>query len=200
MRKSIIRRINYIYLIYSIVTLATVLGIYFFRNRIPNVYIAFVFIAGVCLVTSFLINNYKQEVDKRYIELMVASGNIGLAKIERSSLLESFRDDSINKNKLFELEIAYYDTSLNKHEATITDLFSSIQKQVPNGYVYITYKDNSDSILIVPTFVMQKYENNAKIIETYESSIKDIKYLNVLYNKGLLIETFEDSLKRSNNI
>lgn len=196
MRKNIIRRINYIYLIYSVITLATVLGIYFFRNKISNVYIVLVFVAGVSLVASFLINNYRQEVDKRYIELMVANNNIALARIDKYQYLKSFKDDSINKSKLFELDITYYDTSLKQHKATITDLFCNSQQDIPLGHVYITYKDNSDSILIVPTFVMQKYESNHTIIERYESNIKDIKYLSVLYNKGLLIETFKESIRR----
>ena len=40
------------------------------------------------------------------------------------------------------------------------------------------------------------YESNKDLILNYEKNIKNMKYLNVYYNQGLVVETFKEFLEK----
>ena len=72
-----------------------------------------------------------------------------------------------------------------------------MHEKVPSGTVYITYNpDKPEQIFIIQNVIISHIPALAPIVQAYEKNKKiSIKYLNVYYRDGLIVETYKESLK-----
>ena len=84
---------------------------------------------------------------------------------------------------------------MKKHDATIIEKFSTHQTSIPKGYVYVTYEEGkADEALIIPNVIISSIPEYRPLVEDYEKALKP-KYLNAYINNGLILQTYEDSIK-----
>ena len=171
--------------------------LYLFRQQLGNYrYLVVALTFLLAFLGSYLLSRYENTVDKKYIEKMVAQGKIALArsgKAERGNVIKSPLRPS---NVYYKIDVTVYDHEGNSHEAQLIDLFSIMQDKIPEGNFYVTYDSSDDEMLIVPMGLISMYPLNQPLVEKYEKIIKNLKYLNVYFNKGILIETYEQTNKR----
>ena len=80
---------------------------------------------------------------------------------------------------------------------TFSEKFASTQTSIPNGFIYVTYDtDKPEAVFIIPNMLLGAFENVPSIIQNYEKTVKDIRYLNVYFTKGIVLETFKESLRK----
>jgi len=135
--------------------------------------------------------------DKRMIQKMAIKGEIALANITKAEKYTAMKDSRGKHYNIWKFEVNYWDQEMKKHNAVLFDKLNATVEAVPLGTVYIT----NDESKPLRRFILQniiignitslrplvlKYENNKAI---------NIKYLNVYYNDGLIIETFSQSIK-----
>lgn len=144
---------------------------------------------------------FEANYDKRMIQKMVINGDIAIANIKDAKAIKYIKDTSFKSYHLWEIKVEYYDKQFNKHEYTLIEKMNLLVKEIPNGTVYITHSENKpdqkfivQNVMIghVPTLqpIVQAYENNKRI---------PIKYLNAYYKDGMVIETYQQSLKAKKN-
>ncbi len=154
----------------------------------------------VVISTVFLIffKYYENNADKNIINKMVKDGYIALAKITDTTFERIIKDSNNRKYPIWCLKVEFYDKDLKKHEGVIYEKFNSSMTRLPNGFVYITYDPNKpDHMFVIPNILLAVYEDIETLISNYETNIKDIRYLNVYYKQGLIIERYKESLKKS---
>lgn len=184
-------------LVISIIVFAALLGLNFealgdHKMMAVLIFMVYVFIAFYGFKT------FEHNYDKRMIQKMVINGDIAIANIVKAEPLNLIRDTSFKVYCLWNLEVEYYDKNFKKHEYTVTEKLNPTVKEVPNGTVYVTHNESKperkfvvQNVMIghVPTLqpIVAKFEKNKNI---------PIKYLNVYYKDGLIIETFRQSLQQ----
>lgn len=140
---------------------------------------------------------FEANYDKRMIQKMVINGDIAIANIKDAKAIKYIKDTSFKSYHLWEIKVEYYDKQFNKHEYTLIEKMNLLVKEIPNGTVYITHDENKpdqkfivQNVMIghVPTLqpIVQAYENNKRI---------PIKYLNAYYRDGMVVETYQQSMK-----
>ena len=145
----------------------------------------------------FGFKTYEKNVDKRMIQKMVLNGQIALANIKNAKPFRVIRDTSGKNYVLWEIELEFYDKDFNAYEMTIIEKFNAMHQSVPNGTVYITHNpDKPEQKFIIQNIMISHVPALAPIVQAYEKNRKiSIKYLNVYYNDGLIIETYKESIK-----
>ena len=82
-------------------------------------------------------------------------------------------------------------------DTTIIEKFSTHQTSIPSGHVYVTYQeDKPEDSLIIPNVIIGSIPEYKPLVDEYEKKIKP-KYLNAYINKGLILQTYKDSIKQS---
>lgn len=198
MRLKLIKKFNIAYIIYSIIMAIALLLCLFKMEEIKS-FVVYVFI-GIVVFSLIFISIYhylEVNVDRKIITKMVQEGNMALARIESGVFEKIHKDAALKKYVIWKLSVTIYDKNLEVHKMEIYDQFAPQQESIPQGNVYVTYDPNKpDCIFIIPNMLVGAFESNKDLILNYEKKIKNIKYLNVYYNHGLVVETFKESMKK----
>lgn len=198
MRLKLIKKFNIAYIIYTTV-MAVTLAVCLLKKDVIKPYLPYIFI-GVILFSFVFIAIYhylEVNVDRKIIIKMVQEGNMALARIENGVFEKMHKDAALKRYVIWKLSLTVYDKNMEAHETEIYEQFAPLQESIPQGNVYVTYNpDRPDHIFIVPNMLVGAYESNKDLILNYEKNIKNMKYLNVYYNQGLVVETFKESLEK----
>ena len=160
-------------------------------NAIP---VILCFVLAMLLMTS-LYAYYDLNADRRLILKRVANGDVALAKIREGTFVRFARDARLKNHVYWKLDAEVFDNDMKKHNASIIEKFSLHQTSIPQGYVYVTYVEGKeDECLIIPNVILQSIPEYKPLAEDYEKALKP-KYLNAYINDGLILQTYEESLK-----
>ncbi|MBQ6335095.1 MAG: hypothetical protein IJI46_08520 [Erysipelotrichaceae bacterium] len=149
------------------------------------------------LLINGIFSYYDLNADKNLIRKAVSNGDVALAKIKDGSFVRFGRDARLKNHVFWKLDVEIYDNEMKKFDAQIIEKFSLHQTAIPKGYVYVTYVEGKlDECLIIPNMIISSIQEYKPLVEDYEKALKP-KYLNAYINDGLILETYEDSLKKS---
>lgn len=133
--------------------------------------------------------------DRIIIKRMIKKGDIALIKIKNGTFYRVIRDAKLKNKVLWKLEVELYDQDMNVIQKEIIEKFSPTQTSIPKGNCFAVYNPKKpDNILIVPNIIISSIQAFAPLVEEYEKKFKPT-YLNVYYNKGLIIKTYQESIK-----
>lgn len=154
----------------------------------------FIVYAVICF---FGFKMYEKNADKYLIQKMVLKGQIALANIKKAAPLKAIRESSGKYYVLWELEVEFFDQQFNRFETSIIEKFNPMHEKVPNGTVYITHDEaKPERKFIVQNVMISHVATLAPIVHAYEKNKRiPIKYLNVYYKDGLIVETYKESLR-----
>ena len=160
-------------------------------NAIP---VILCFVLAMFLMTS-LYGYYDLNADRRLILKRVANGDVALAKIKDGTFVRFARDARLKNHVYWKLDAEVFDNDMKKHNVSIIEKFSLHQTSIPQGHVYVTYVEGKeDECLIIPNVILQSIPEYKPLVEDYEKALKP-KYLNAYINDGLILQTYEESLK-----
>lgn len=155
------------------------------------------FVAFV-LLTTMAFSYYDLNADRNYIRKAVKNGDVAMAKINGGTFVRFNRDAKLKNHVYWKLDAILYDDDFKEHEINIIEKFSTHQTKIPKGYVYVTYDPkNLNNSLIIPNVIIQSIPEYQYLITEYEKAIKP-KYLNAYYKDGLIIQSYDDSIKEQN--
>jgi len=138
---------------------------------------------------------YELNVAKKIVRRRVSNGDVAMAKILNGEFVRFARDAKLKNHVYWKLNVEIYDNDMKKFNATIIEKFSPHQTKIPTGFVFVTYIEGKENdSLIIPNVIISSIPEYAPLVEDYEKAIKP-KYLNAYYNDGLIIQSYEDSLK-----
>lgn len=138
---------------------------------------------------------YDLNADKNLIKKAVSNGDVALAKINNGTFVRFARDARLKNHVYWKLNVEIFDNDMKKIDATIIEKFSTHQTQIPKGYVYVTYVEGKkDDCLIIPNVIISSIPEYKVLVDDYEKSLKP-KYLNAYINDGLILQTYEESMK-----
>ena len=156
------------------------------------IFAAFIF----CLMIAY--SHYDLNADRNLIRKRIANGDVALAKINNGTFVRFGRDARLKNHVYWKLTAELFDNDMHKKDIEIIEKFSLHQTSIPKGYVYVTYVEGKeDECLIIPNVIISSIPEYKPLIDDYEKAIKP-KYLNAYINDGLILESFEDSLKKQN--
>ena len=168
------------------------------RDRFLEVMIIIVAVSTVFLV---FFKYYENNADKNIINKMVREDRYALAKIKDGKFERIIKDSNNHKYTVWKLDLEVYDQDLNTHEMAIYEKFDASQTKIPRGNVYVTYdEEKPDHMFLVPNILLNISPNASDIVNKYEAKVKDIKYLNVYYQKGIIVETFKKSMNKAREV
>ena len=160
-------------------------------NKLPTI-IAFVLFL---FLLSTIYSYYDLNADKNMIKKAVANGDVALAKIKDGTFVRFGRDARLKNHVYWKLNVDLYDNDMKKFETTIIEKFSTHQTSIPKGFVYVTYVEGKEEdCLIIPNIIIQSIPEYKVLTDDYEKALKP-KYLNAYIKDGLILQTYEDSLK-----
>lgn len=179
-----------------LVDIASIVALIVFKdkwisNKVPTI-IAFVLLV---FVLSTVYSYYDLNADKIMIRKAVSNGDVALAKINNGTFVRFGRDAKLKNHVYWKLDAEIFDNDMKKFDATIIEKFSTHQTQIPKGYVYVTYVEGKENdCLIIPNVIIASIPEYKVLVDDYEKAIKP-KYLNAYINDGLILETFEETMK-----
>ena len=160
-------------------------------NKLPTI-IAFVLFL---FLLSTIYSYYDLNADKNMIKKAVANGDVALAKIKDGTFVRFGRDARLKNHVYWKLNVDLFDNDMKKFETTIIEKFSTHQTSIPKGFVYVTYVEGKEEdCLIIPNIIIQSIPEYKVLTDDYEKALKP-KYLNAYIKDGLILQTYEDSLK-----
>ena len=165
-------------------------------NTLPVIIGFVLFIFALSTIYSY----YDLNADKNLIKKRVANGDVAMAKIINGSFVRFARDARLKNHVLWKMDVVVYDNDMVEHKATLIDKFSTHQTKIPKGFVFVTYVEGKeDDCLIIPNVIISSIPEYMPLVQDYEKALKP-KYLNAYYNDGLILQTYEDSIKLENEI
>jgi len=179
-----------------LVDIASIVALIVFKdkwisNKVPTI-IAFVLLV---FVLSTIYSYYDLNADKIMIRKAVSNGDVALAKINNGTFVRFGRDAKLKNHVYWKLDAEIFDNDMKKFDATIIEKFSTHQTQIPKGYVYVTYVEGKENdCLIIPNVIIASIPEYKVLVDDYEKAIKP-KYLNAYINDGLILETFEKTMR-----
>ncbi|MBR0420539.1 MAG: hypothetical protein IJI66_15355 [Erysipelotrichaceae bacterium] len=160
-------------------------------NKLPTI-IAFVLFL---FLLSTIYSYYDLNADKNMIKKAVANGDVALAKIKDGTFVRFGRDARLKNHVYWKLNVDLFDNDMKKFETTIIEKFSTHQTSIPKGFVYVTYVEGKEEdCLIIPNIIIQSIPEYKVLTDDYEKALKP-KYLNAFIKDGLILQTYENSLK-----
>lgn len=160
-------------------------------NKLPTILAFVLFLFLLSTIYSY----YDLNADKNMIKKAVANGDVALAKIKDGTFVRFGRDARLKNHVYWKLNVELYDNDMKKFDTTIIEKFSTHQTSIPKGYVYVTYiEGKEDECLIIPNIIIQSIPEYKVLVDDYEKALKP-KYLNAYIKDGLILQTYEDSLK-----
>lgn len=196
MQLKLYKRSTLFMAIVVIIDIVSIIALIVFKDRwINNKVITIVlFVLFVFLLTT-IYSYYDLNADKNIIRKAVENGDVALAKINNGTFVRFARDARLKNHVYWKLDVEIFDNDMKKHDATIIEKFSTHQTQIPKGYVYVTYVEGKkDDSLIIPNIIIASIPEYKVLVDDYEKAIKP-KYLNAYINDGLILQTYEESLK-----
>ena len=161
------------------------------NNKVPTIVAFVLFVFALSTIYSY----YDLNADKNLIKKAVSNGDVALAKINGGTFVRFGRDARLKNHVYWKLDAEIFDNDMKKFDAKIIEKFSTHQTQIPKGYVYVTYVEGKeDDSLIIPNVIIASIPEYKVLVDDYEKAIKP-KYLNAYINDGLILQTYEDSLK-----
>ena len=161
------------------------------NNKMPTIIAFVLFVFLLSLIYSY----YDLNADKNMIKKSVANGDVALAKVKDGTFVRFGRDARLKNHVYWKLNVDLYDNDMKKFETTIIEKFSTHQTSIPKGFVYVTYVEGKEEdCLIIPNIIIQSIPEYKVLTDDYEKALKP-KYLNAYVNDGLILQTYEDSLK-----
>ena len=152
-------------------------------------FVLFIFLLSTCY------SYYDLNADRNLIKKAVSNGDVALAKIKDGTFVRFARDAKLVNHVYWKLNAEVYDNDMKKIDTTIIEKFSTHQTSIPSGYVYVTYiEGKEDECLIIPNVIITSIPEYKVLVDDYEKALKP-KYLNAYINNGLILQTYEDSLK-----
>ena len=183
----------------GIISAVVIAGVIIMKNfnTYDNKTLVLIIYFAVTILAYFIFKMAENNYDKRMIQKMVLKGDIALANIKSAKAVKHIKDTSGKHYHLWEVQVEYYDQQFKKHEYTLIDKFNVNLREIPNGTVYITHNENKPhQKFFVQNVMIGHVPSLQPIVAAYEKNKKlPIKYLNVYYNDGIIIETFETSMK-----
>jgi len=160
-------------------------------NRLVN---TILFILGIMLLSAGY-SYYDLNTDKLIIRKRVKNGDVAMAKIISGKFVRFGRDAKLKNHVYWQLNVEIYDNDMTKINATIIEKFSTHQTKIPKGYVFVTYLEGKENdSLIVPNVIISSIDAYEPLVKDYEKALKPT-YLNAYYNNGLIVQSYEDSIK-----
>ena len=196
MQLKLYKRSTLFLAIVVIIDIVSIIALIVFKDCwINNKVITIVlFVLFVFLLTT-IYSYYDLNADKNIIRKAVENGDVALAKINNGTFVRFARDARLKNHVYWKLDVEIFDNDMKKHDATIIEKFSTHQTQIPKGYVYVTYVEGKkDDSLIIPNIIIASIPEYKVLVDDYEKAIKP-KYLNAYINDGLILQTYEESLK-----
>ncbi|MEG0832459.1 MAG: hypothetical protein RR058_06675 [Oscillospiraceae bacterium] len=181
----------------TLIILALVGGYFYIAKNVPSIKFYYMFgavVVGILLL--WLFKWLENSWDKKIITKMAHSGKIALANIKSSKRVLNMRDSNFTNYWLYQFEAELITPDEYKIEQTFYEKMNCETGVIPNGSVYVTYDESKpNQIFIVPNVMISHLPNLIPIIAKLEKNKHiDIKYLDVYYNKGMVIKTFRESL------
>ena len=166
-------------------------------NTYDNKTLVLVIYFAITILAYFVFKTAENNYDKRMIQKMVMKGEIALAQIKSAKAVKHIKDTSGKHYHLWEVEVEYYDQQFKKHKYTLIDKFNVNLREIPNGTVYITNNEaKPHQKFFVQNVMIGHIPSLQPIVAAYEKNkLIPIKYLNVYYKDGIIIETYETSMK-----
>lgn len=165
-------------------------------NKLPVILGFVLFIFALSTIYSY----YDLNADRNLIRKRVANGDVAMAKIINGSFVRFGRDARLKNHVYWKMDAVVYDNDMVEHKTTIIEKFSTHQTRIPKGFVYVTYVEGKeDECLIIPNVIISSIPEYMPLVKDYEKALKP-KYLNAYYNDGLILQTYEDSIKLENEI
>lgn len=185
----------------ALVILINIISVFFLLNYLKqeNVNRLFVIVAFILFmfVLYFIYSYYDLYADRNIIKKRVSNGDVALAKIKDGTFVRFARDSRLQNHVYWKLNVEIYDNDMKKIDTTIIEKFSTHQTSIPSGHVYVTYQeDKPEDSLIIPNVIIGSIPEYKPLVDEYEKKIKP-KYLNAYINKGLILQTYKDSIKQS---
>ena len=171
------------------------------RNAFTNFTNAIVIYVLVAFVISMIYKFLENNIDKILLQKKVFKGDIVLANIKSSKYITAFRDSGFRTYLLMQLEVTYYDENMQPHPATIIERMNKDCVSIPCGSIYMTYDTKKpDNGMVIPNFLISRAPELMPVIEKYEAAKSiNIKYLDVHYDNGIVIQTMKEALKQEEN-
>jgi hypothetical protein len=197
MQISIARVLNKVLLLFSFVIVILFAGIFVIGHYMPgyrNYYIGIFVIISIILALYF---RYLEDYwDRRIIIRMAKAGKIALMNISAGKRIAPLRDSSLKRYWIYELEGELYNKEHIPLKKTFQEKMNKDTNEIPQGTVYVTYDEEKPrQIFIIPNAVIGSLSGLIPLVAGYEkdSSIP-IKYLDVHYNKGMVLKTFKETI------
>lgn len=164
-------------------------------NLLTIFIILFVFNIAIFFLFRFIENNW----DKRTIQKMAIANLVAIGNIKDSKAFLTIKDSTGKSYNLWEITLNYIDQDLEQHECTFYEKLNSTLTSIPRGTVFITHDPSKpEQKFIIQNVIISHIPSLAPAVQKYEKNKTfPIKYLNVYYNDGLIIESYKDSLKKA---
>ena len=184
----------------ALVITIDIVAIFFLLNYLKsdnaNKFLAIIAFIAFIFILYFIYSYYDLYADRNLIKKAVSNGDVALAKIKDGTFVRFARDSRLTNHVYWELNVEIYDNDMKKIDTSIIEKFSTHQTSIPKGYVYVTYlQDKPEDSLIIPNVIISSIAEYKPLVDEYEKKIKP-KYLNAYINKGLILQTYKDSIKQ----
>lgn len=198
MRYNVDRVLNALFFIISVVILV-LWAVYFLIARNYPGYSGY-YLAGTVFISAILLAVFiwlEKNWYKKVITKMAGRGQIALANIIEANKVKFLRDSTLSKYWLYEFRVKLYDREHRMFEQTFSEKLRFDIDHVPCGSIYITYGDSKDKqTFIIPNILISYIPELRSIVSGYENDAAiDIKYLNVFYNKGMVLKTYAETFE-----
>ena len=176
-------------------TIIVVINLSYFQEYMITIFIVVFLYNIICF---FLFKMLEKNWDSAIIQKMAIANQVVIANIKSAKIAFPFRDSSRKLYNMWEITVDYIDHDMSTHEFVFFEKLNPNQTELPLGTVFMTNDDKKPGRkFIVPNVVISHIESMMPIVENYEKQKKaSIKYLNVYYKDGLVIETYKQSINK----
>ncbi len=199
MQLKLYRYLTWGSLVMAIVLLGGAAYILFNHALFTSLSKALTFYVIIALVITLIYKFLENNIDKILLQRKVFKGEVVLANIKSYKYLTAFRDSGFRTYLLMQFEVTYYDENMQPHPATIIEKMNKDCTSIPLGSLYMTYDaKHPDNGMFVQNFLISRVPELMPLVQKYENTKSiNIKYLDVHYDNGLVIQTFKDALKQN---
>jgi len=162
---------------------------------IENKVLTIVIFVSILLVLMLIYSSIDLNYDKNLVRKAVRNGDVALVKINGGTFVRFARDARLQNHVYWKMNVELYDNDMNMIKTTMIEKFNPHQTSIPKGFIFVTYKKgHEEDSLAIPNIIISSIPEYQPFVEDYEKHIHP-KYLNCYYNHGLIIQTYEDSIK-----
>lgn len=198
MQIYIAKTLNKLLLLFSGVIVLFFIGFFVVSHFYPE-YARWQLLAFI-VVSIFLTIYYRyleENWDKKVIGKMARDNKIALMNIHGGKRLMAMRDTNFRNYWIYELEGTLYNDRHEALEKKFQEKMNKDMNDIPSGSVYVTYDELKPAqIFIIPNAMIGILPNLMPIVQSYEKDSKiTVKYLDAHYNKGMVLQTFKETMK-----